>query len=190
MENGTKSFLRVSILAVAFLLLLSAFFDNGILRWVSIMRNPVINSVMAFVASIKRSYILIIVGIVLLARKQLLKPWLAVYLASSAAVFLIKEIIKRPRPLDNLIAPLIEADGFSFPSGHATVIFSALPLLVVAFPRLKFLTIALCFIFILARVYVGVHYPSDIFSGALLGMLTSIATMKVLRTKLSIDEPR
>jgi len=88
-----------------------------------------------------------------------------------------KTLFDRPRP--NLVPKLIQAGGMSFPSGHAvtaSAIYLTLAILAArhfksAASRFTLYVLAGLLIFVVAfsRVYMGVHYPSDVLSGALLG---------------------
>ncbi len=88
-----------------------------------------------------------------------------------------KPLFARPRPCQVLegVRLLVGCSpSFSFPSGHATTSFAyALPLFLLTRPFIRFgwrtapLAIAAAVAF--SRPYVGVHYPSDVLAGALLG---------------------
>lgn len=88
-----------------------------------------------------------------------------------------KRLIERPRP--NIIPKLVQVGGQSFPSGHAVTaaaIYLTLAILACKhfknhFARVVLFTLAGLMITVVAfsRVYLGVHYPSDVFSGAFLG---------------------
>lgn len=101
---------------------------------------------------------------------------LAASAGSQVLSLLFKNLIERPRPFINALA---EADGFSFPSGHAIVaiaFYGALAFLICEFlksKRKKVLTIALFSVLILSvgasRVYLGVHWPSDVLGSFALG---------------------
>ena len=91
-------------------------------------------------------------------------------------VKLIKPLYARPRPS---ISHLVTETGFSFPSGHslaATLVFGTLIILVQqrvqhqVFKRfLQIVLAGLIATILLSRVYLGVHYPSDVTAGFLFG---------------------
>lgn len=97
---------------------------------------------------------------------------------SAAAIELLKLIVARARP--DLLDPTIVETGFSFPSGHtanATVAYGILAWLVgriAAAPTVRALAWALAAAVAigvgLSRVWLGVHYPSDVVAGWMLGI--------------------
>lgn len=98
-----------------------------------------------------------------------------------------KEFFARLRPSDSehlkdLIRILSPAKGYSFFSGHAATSFS-ITTLVVLFLRKKFSWIWILYlwplIFSFSRIYVGVHYPFDIITGTLVGVLLAFVFYKL-----------
>ena len=90
----------------------------------------------------------------------------------------LKPLLRRDRPSASETDPLPLVDvpaTYSFPSGHATVSFACATILTLALPRLAAPFYALAALIAFSRVYVGVHYPSDIVVGAVLGTLIAIA---------------
>lgn len=103
----------------------------------------------------------------------------ALYVATSSAStvlinFAIKNIFKRPRPflIHISLMPIYKPSGYSFPSGHTSLSFSTASALSMAYP--KWYVVAPSFLWAGAvgysRVYLGVHNPSDVFAGAILGI--------------------
>ncbi len=97
-------------------------------------------------------------------------------ISSGIVVQLIKYIVNRNRPYKvlekvNLIkAPFCQK---SFPSGHTTAIFSLSMVMGSNFPGLYPVIQTIAGLVGVSRAYVGVHYPSDILIGALIGMYFS-----------------
>lgn len=97
---------------------------------------------------------------------------------SNAIAHIIKISVSRLRPFlifDNLHIKKIGIDKYSFPSGHTTAAFSIAVMISLFFPQLTVLCIALAFCTGISRMYLGVHYPSDVIVGIFLGSSCSIA---------------
>jgi undecaprenyl-diphosphatase len=87
-------------------------------------------------------------------------------------VLAIKFMIRRPRPQGEWGAIYRNTDPHSFPSGHAARV--AMLSFLVFYSRMPVIGMALvfwCLLVCLARIWMGVHYLSDILAGVLLGIL-------------------
>jgi undecaprenyl-diphosphatase len=90
---------------------------------------------------------------------------------------LLKNSIKRRRPDDvitEFVAFLIPSDKFSFPSGHTAAAFLMAALVAFYYPAFSPLAYSLASLIGFSRVLLGVHFPSDILAGALLGTFSTI----------------
>ncbi len=96
---------------------------------------------------------------------------------SSIIVRIIKISVNRLRPyliLQNLNTRKIGIDNYSFPSGHTTCAFCIAVMLSLNLPSLTLVSILIASFVGVSRMYLGVHYPTDVFVGSLIGSATSI----------------
>ncbi len=86
----------------------------------------------------------------------------------------LKELVKRIRPCNELadvITPLGCTGSYSFPSNHALNNFAAATFYYRFYPNLKWILFITASLVAISRVYLGLHYPSDILGGAILGII-------------------
>lgn len=124
---------------------------------------------------------LIIYYLVIKKQQRFVVPFIFTIVSAEAVTFIGKILIHRPRPLNAMI---METD-FSFPSGHATIAvafygYLAYILIKSLQSKIKRLAVflgALLLILIIgfSRLYLGVHYISDVLAGYLVGLLALIA---------------
>ncbi|MBR4131738.1 MAG: phosphatase PAP2 family protein [Oscillospiraceae bacterium] len=102
----------------------------------------------------------------------------------------LKPLIARPRPyVLRDIALLITPPGdFSFPSGHAAAASAATSALALRRSRLALPVLALALIIAFSRLYLYVHYPTDVFGGILLGCLCGLTSWLICRKFLPKKE--
>ncbi len=137
-----------------------------------------------------------LVLVVFLKRGVLRVPVVSFVLAgwlSDAVYHVIKDFVHRPRPFLAVKGafPLIVAHGASFPSGHATFAMAVTVVLTHHFPKARSLLFVLVLFVALSRVYLGVHYPSDVLAGMVLGAglgwLCLVVERTILRLAAGID---
>ncbi|NLJ85694.1 MAG: phosphatase PAP2 family protein [Firmicutes bacterium] len=94
-------------------------------------------------------------------------------LASSHLVsHIVKRIVNRPRPmlrLDHIRTFNVPICAYSFPSGHTTASFAVGISYALSFPGYASLWVLWAALVGWSRVYVGVHYPSDVLAGSMVG---------------------
>jgi len=140
---------------------------------------------MVLITNLGSTFMIVSLGLVifwLIWRKRSKKEaWVFLMILAGGAIInnLLKVIIKRPRP--HLISPLINETTYSFPSGHtmnATVLYLLIVFYIFNFLkgnrfRWIYMSILICLIILIgvSRIYLGVHYLSDVVAGFLTGIL-------------------
>lgn len=104
---------------------------------------------------------------------------------------IIKPWVARPRPYVDQssifyqywlqVGQNVESDK-SFPSGHTTAAFDCMtPVFILGNKRLKFLTLTFAILMGLARIYLCVHFPSDVLGGMIIGILAGILAVLIAK---------
>lgn len=105
------------------------------------------------------------------------------YLLSTAVTQGLKRIVKRDRPFEKylFIIQRTPEDSYSFPSGHTSSAFNTATSLSIVFP--KWYVIVPSYVWATAvaygRMYQGVHYPSDVLAGAVIGAGSAWLSFKI-----------
>ena len=113
--------------------------------------------------------------------------------AAAGAEFLVeifKRIVARPRP--EILPHLVEITGFSLPSGHAMVsaaTYGTLSAIACGYVQkqkarrtIQIVCWTVAVLIAISRVYLGVHYPSDVVAGFLVGIAWSYGAERLWRT--------
>lgn len=85
--------------------------------------------------------------------------------------------VPRARPHGHAL--VARPHGHSFPSGHAATSFACATVLALALPRLRVPLFVLAAAVAWSRVYVGVHYPLDVFAGAAIGVAIGAGVWRI-----------
>lgn len=150
--------------------------DRRAVEWLSSLHWPVVTPVMkGLTYAGAGGLVWIAIGVVVAFRLRrplaLVALLIAIELASSSDG-LLKSAIGRARPpvADPHVHPSIPVPTDpSMPSGHAMTAFAGAVVLAAVVPRARWALLGLAAGIGLSRVYLGVHYPSDVIAGAALG---------------------
>lgn len=154
--------------------------DFAILDWIQTnLRGPFLDAVMPAVTSLGSGGMiwLALGGLLLLLpkyRRLGASVLCSLVLEVICCNFLLKPLVARIRPCDvNTAVQLLVArpDDFSFPSGHTGASFAAVSALCCGRSRLWIPSLVLAVLIAFSRLYLYVHYPSDVLAGALLGSM-------------------
>lgn len=111
-----------------------------------------------------------------------IKTLIALSISSLISRF-IKAYVNRVRPFikhTNLNIKKIGIDEYSFPSGHTTAAFSIAIINSLFFPGIAVASILLACCVGISRIYLGVHYPTDVLAGTFLGSITSVLVFYII----------
>lgn len=89
----------------------------------------------------------------------------------------LKKIMSRERPykiIEQLHTFGIDLRDYSFPSGHTTASFSLATTIALNMPRLGLFVFVMAMLIGISRIYLGVHYPTDVAAGIILGIFASV----------------
>ena len=152
--------------------------DLAILQWIQDnLRCGVLDTIMPAVTALGSGAALwLALAAVLLLRPQTRRTgWMllgALALETVCCNLLLKPLVARPRPfaLEPGVQLLITPPGdFSFPSGHTAAGFAAVSALYFGKSRLWLPALAAAVLIAFSRLYLYVHYPTDVLAGAVLG---------------------
>lgn len=169
-------------------------FDQEVFNYLDRYVSPANNKIMQVVTFFGTHRFLIPANLLLIAYFLFVKKdkWYsikvpAIALSSLLLMFVLKHLFGRERPLIPLLEP---AKGLSFPSGHALMSTTFYGLLIyityysVKDNRIKWAIMSALFCWILligfSRIYLRVHYTSDVLAGLALGWLWIVISLKVL----------
>jgi len=99
------------------------------------------------------------------------------------AHLVVKNLVKRDRPcevLANVNRRITPSDQFSFPSGHTAAAFAIATLVSFYFPILALPVITWALLVGFSRIYLGVHYPTDILAGIVIGVTSGLSGVMLI----------
>ncbi len=178
--NKKKLFIAILCILITFLLIINYYvfsftpFDDLFYKLIIKLKHPVVTRIFilfTYVGGVIGTIVLI--GIVVCANRRRGLYFLFNILIISIINFVLKNIFMRERPIG---INIIDETGYSFPSGHAMTAIAAYGLILYYLYRSKMnkklrhilivLTMVMIVVIPISRVYLGVHFFSDITLGA------------------------
>ena len=170
--------------------------DGQLLLWIrETFGNPVLDRIMIFISSLANKGMLWIgIGVVLLLLGVNGRKWsergllVLLSLALNAVIcnVWLKPMVARTRPYDLLGYEILvrRLGDYSFPSGHTSASFAAATALYAIDRRWGTAAYILAVLIGFSRLYLGVHFPTDVLAGAVIGILAAKAAQWILEKKL------
>lgn len=171
--------------------------DESLFLWINNSLSSVFaDAIMIFVTIAGDSLVLIIAGLFYIwaktgkGRRRLALTFLITMAVTGALIQAVKYMAPRDRPLKHFAqemksgevvvnAPLYLLYHRSFPSGHSQAAFTAATFFALYIRRRRALLYSAAFMVALSRVYLGVHFISDILVGSMFGALMAWILYKV-----------
>lgn len=150
-----------------------------ILDWIQTIHTDLLDRMMVLVTALGESGIFwILVGLVLVCmekyRKYGLMIWATLLCGLLIGNLMLKNLIARPRPYTmrpDLVLLVKQPWDYSFPSGHTLCSFEAAGVLWFMNRRIGTAALILAGLIGFSRMYLYVHYPTDVLAGMILGLL-------------------
>ncbi len=164
-------------------------FELNILRWIQEnLQCDFLDTVMPVITRFGDEGIFwIVVALVLICipktRKAGLSMGLAMLMGWLVGNMLLKNLVARVRPYDvevGVTLLIAKLSSFSFPSGHTLVSFEAATALARRYPKWGIAALVLAALVGFSRMYLFVHYPTDVLGGAVLGVALGLLAGKLI----------
>ncbi len=173
--------------------------DGNILLWIQEhIRTEFLDPVVVFISSLGNAgwfWLLLLAALMLFPRyrKVGISGFAAVLIGFIITNVCIKNVVARIRPyevIEGLEMLGVKPSDFSFPSGHSTCSAAASLVLFFMLPkRAGVPLLALGILICLSRLYVGVHYPTDVLAGALIGAAAAAVVLFRVKNRAAPDGP-
>lgn len=157
------------------------------------LHTPELDALMVGVTTLSdRSLVWLVLGCALIVPRRTRRAGASILIALAFCTlvvdFALKPLVARPRPfmLDAGVELLIpKPGGLSFPSGHSAKSFAAAAALAASLPadcrRFAAPAFLLAMLIACSRLYLFVHFPTDVLAGAAIGAALGIVAARVLR---------
>lgn len=155
-----------------------------------LFKSDFMNTVMPMITSLGNAGIIwIIIGLCMTISKKYRKTGIFVLVGLLMGLIigngLVKNLVARPRPcwLNPDFRLLIECPtDYSFPSGHTQASFISATIITLKHRKMGLIVIPLAVLIGFSRLYLYVHFPSDVLGGAIMGILIALGTVVIGET--------
>lgn len=152
--------------------------EFAILDFLQTLHQPALDSFLVFITTLgNKGAVWIAIGILLLCSKKYRRGGILVLFSLALCLLLgnalLKNLVERPRPcwIRDTVPLLIHMPrDYSFPSGHSMSAFAAATALLFTDKRFGAAALVLAVLIAFSRLYLYVHWPTDVLAGALLGI--------------------
>lgn len=155
------------------------------------LANPLFDKLMPFITEVKNWYLVyVLLWFIILFKggkyriAMAVAMILLVTITDQVSSSLLKNLFERIRPCNALpdVHLLAGCTGsFSFPSSHAVNNFAAAMFFGYFYKHLRWILFSVAAIVALSRIFVGVHYPSDVIGGAIIGIILGYICIKICK---------
>ena len=161
--------------------------DNCILQFIQInMRSSIMDKVMPLITSLGNGLtIWMLIGVILMINKKYRRHGIMIIISLILCVIVgnlsLKPLVARVRPFN--ATPLLDVllikppTDFSFPSGHAMCSFASGVVMFYMNKKIGTFALILSSFIGFSRLYLYVHYPSDVFCGMVIGILLGVSSI-------------
>lgn len=163
--------------------------EGPVLLWIQeFVRTDFLDPVMKFITHLGDAgwiWIALAIGLLVIKRTRKIGATMALAMVLNLLVtnVVLKRVLARTRPYEIVegLHRIIEAQSdFSFPSGHTACSFAGAVVIYKLCPRkYGILALILAVLISLSRLYVGVHFPTDVLGGALVGTAAALLACRI-----------
>ena len=167
--------------------------EMSILHAIQNIHSSLLDSIMIFITSLGNAGVIwIAIAIIFLFTKKYRRCGIAMALALLLSFIfgnvILKNIFERPRPswVDSSVTLLIKnPTDYSFPSGHSFVSFAGAAAIFMYHKKEGVAALILAALIAFSRLYLFVHYPSDVILGSLFGVIAAIISAMIVNKFIS-----